>query len=110
MASFAMHKRPSWIAARPILFVCVLFYFAFHAFHGERGVFALLQNQHQIAEIDHELAATKAQRITLEKRVRGLRVHSLDLDLLDEQARNMLGLAKENEMLLVWPAPKSSNQ
>ena len=87
-----------------------MFYFAFHAFHGERGVFALLQNQHQLAEAERELAETKAERITLEKRVKGLRTHSLDLDLLDEQARNMLGLAKGNEMLLVWPARKSTVQ
>lgn len=103
MASLAMQKRPSLIAARPILFACALFYFAFHAFHGERGVFALFQNQHQLMEVERELEATRAERMTLEKRVGGLRVNSLDLDLLDEQARNMLGLSKENEMIMVWP-------
>lgn len=100
-----MQKRPSLIAARPILFVCALFYFAFHAFHGERGVFALFQNQHQLIEVAQELEQARAERLTLEKRVSGLRVHSLDLDLLDEQARNMLGLSKENEMLVIWPEP-----
>lgn len=105
-----MHKRPSWITTQQFALVCLMFYFAFHAFHGERGVFALLQNQHQLNEVERELAATKAERLTLEKRVKGLRTHSLDLDLLDEQARNMLGLAKDNEMLLVWPKRQSSAQ
>lgn len=103
LASFAMQKRPSLIAARPILFACALFYFAFHAFHGERGVFALFQNQHQLIEVEHDLQVARSERMTLEKRVSGLRVNSLDLDLLDEQARNMLGLSKENEMIMVWP-------
>ncbi len=110
LASIAMHKRSSLIAARPILFVCALFYLAFHAFHGERGVFALFQNRHQLIEIEHDLAETKAQRMTLEKRVRGLRVDSLDLDLLDEQARSMLGLSKENEMLVVWPDARGGSE
>lgn len=100
---FAIDRQLFSGALRPVVFVCLFFYFAFHAFHGERGLFALFRNEHQIEEASEELRKMRHQRMVLEKRVKGLRANALDLDLLDEQARSMLGLAKKTEIILVWP-------
>ncbi len=86
-----------------MMFALIFFYFAFHAFHGERGLLAYIRNSHQLSEAKEELARATAEREVLEKRVRGLRSGSLDLDLLDERARDMLGLVRPNEILVVWP-------
>lgn len=87
--------------ARPVALVCALFYLGFHTFHGERGLYALFRQQHELQELKKELAQTKAEREHLESRVVRLRDGSIDLDLLDEQMRRMLGVSKPGEVMLI---------
>lgn len=103
MTFITLHKRPFAVSTRLILFVFMLFYLVFHMLHGERGVFALVQSQSQLEETEEQLLAARQARIALEHRVKGLRNGKLDLDLLDEQARSMLGLFRPDEFVLVWP-------
>ncbi len=46
-----------------------------------------------------ELEMLRADRIELEHKVKSLRSTSLDRDLLDEQARNILGVANPKEQV-----------
>ncbi len=79
----------------------VLFYLGYHALHGEQGVYALLVESGQKARLEQELADIREEREALEHRVDHLRSACLDADLLDEQARQYLGVAKEGEFLLI---------
>lgn len=88
----------------PIFFAIAIFYLAFHALNGERGFYAYLKQSRNLESSQTELAALKAEREALENRVHLLGDESLDLDLLDEEARRKLGTAKDTEvMLLVDP-------
>jgi cell division protein FtsB len=83
----------------PLLGVLVMFYLCFHAVSGERGVVALFKENRKLAQLKTELEKITAERNSLEAKVHGLSSNSLDLDLLDEQARLVLGLAGKNEVV-----------
>jgi cell division protein FtsB len=85
--------------AAPLLAVLVLFYLCFHAVSGERGVVALFKESRKLEELKAELAEVVAERETLDAKVHGLSSNSLDLDLLDERARLVLGMAGKNEVV-----------
>lgn len=77
----------------------IMFYLGFHAISGERGLIALFTERHRLEALKVELAEVTAQRESLERKVRGLSDKSLDLDLLDEQARRILGMAGKSEVV-----------
>ena len=86
---------------RPLLIVCMVFYLSYHALHGERGLYALVRERNERAQLTTELAQAKAERERMELRVSHLRDGSLDLDLLDEQMRRMLGVMKPGEIVVM---------
>lgn len=76
-------------------------YFAYHLLHGDQGYFALkgLEEKLLVAEAKH--TEKVEQRTALENRVKLLRPDSLDLDLLDERSRVVLGFVKANEKVII---------
>jgi cell division protein FtsB len=85
---------------RPMMCVLVLFYLGFHTVSGERGVFALFKETRRLETLNVELAEVAAKREALDKKVRLLSSNSLDLDMLDEQARQVLGMAGKDEVVI----------
>ena len=86
---------------KPLLLVFAVFYLLFHALHGERGLYALVKEQRQLSAVNQELEQTRAERERVELRVSHLRDNNLDLDLLDEQMRRMLGVMKPGEVVML---------
>ncbi|MBY0407746.1 MAG: septum formation initiator family protein [Rickettsiales bacterium] len=82
-----------------LLLLSIMFYLAFHAVSGERGVLALFTETRKLDEVKTELARVKAQREKLEHKTHLMSDSSLDLDLLDEQVRKVLGMANKNEVV-----------
>ena len=80
--------------------VLILFYLGFHTVSGERGVFALIRESHRLDMLQNKLSETKSERIILENKTKKLSNNSLDLDLLDEQTRLVLGISGKNEVVL----------
>lgn len=76
-------------------------YFGFHLMHGDRGYFALRGINQKLAENQKQYDQLQAERIALENRVKLLRPGSLDLDMLDERARVILGAAKPEERVII---------
>ena len=87
-------------AIGPMCCVLVMFYLGFHAVSGERGLFALFKETRRLEAMTAELEATKHRRDELEKKVKLMSNSSLDLDMLDEQARVVLGFAGKDEVVL----------
>jgi cell division protein FtsB len=89
---------------RPLIvpFIAIGFsgYFAWHAWHGSFGIEARRELARQTETVGAELDALKAERATLEHRVELLRANGLESDMLDERAREILGLANPNEIVL----------
>jgi cell division protein FtsB len=92
-------------AIGPLLCVLALFYLGFHAVSGERGLLALFKESRKLELLKIELADITAKREALDKKVRHLSSQSLDLDLLDERARLVLGVAGKNEVVYFLSSP-----
>jgi cell division protein FtsB len=76
-------------------------YFAYHAINGERGILAFFKLNHQLDASENHLEQLRLERLNLEHTVSLLRPNSLDLDLLDEQARKILGYAGGDEKVYI---------
>ena len=87
-------------AAGPLLCVLILFYLGFHAVSGERGLFALFKENRRLEQLTAQLDDSRSKREALEKKIKLMSSNSLDLDMLDERARTVLGLASKDEVVL----------
>ncbi len=76
-----------------------LMYFIFHSIYGNLGIISYFKLNQKLEKAQEELVSLRAERIGLEHRVKLLRPESLDKDMLDEQARNILGVAFSNEQV-----------
>ncbi len=77
------------------------FYFLGHSIIGERGLLNMFRLNQQLTESRQKLSELTVKQNIIEKRINGLNIESaLDLDLLDEQARVVLGYADQNEKVI----------
>lgn len=76
-------------------------YFTFHLMHGDMGYFALRGIRLKLAETQDRHDHLLAERTALENRVKLLRPKSLDLDMLDERARVVLGFVNPDERVIL---------
>lgn len=83
-----------------IVVIALTCYLTFAALQGEHGLFSLFRVQIQEAELRQELDGLRAERLVMENRTTRLSSGNLDLDLLDEQARRVLGLGRPNEVII----------
>tara|TARA_B100000214_G_C23666598_1_gene489915 strand:+ start:196 stop:426 length:231 start_codon:yes stop_codon:yes gene_type:complete len=72
----------------------------FSALNGQYGLFNKYKYQAQEIALRNNLNEKKLQTSQLEKKVHRLSEKFLDIDLLDEQSRKLLGLAKPNEIII----------
>lgn len=78
----------------------VIGYFGVNAYTGNRGLEAKKNLDQQTAQLTGELAALKAERAEWERRVALLKSESLDPDMLDERARQLLDYADPRDLIL----------
>ena len=101
MAMVREIRRRARQIAPQVLFACIAGYFAYHAVQGERGLLAYVQLQQQLDQakaVDQEL---DRQRAELEQKVKLLRPDSLDPDMLEERAREVLNYTREDEVVVM---------
>ncbi|GIX13165.1 MAG: septum formation initiator [Paracoccaceae bacterium] len=75
-------------------------YFSFSAVQGEYGLARKIEIEALERDLAAELDARRGEREKLANLVRRLSDDYLDLDLLDERARNVLGLARPDEIII----------
>lgn len=80
-----------------ILILVMFIYFAFHSIYGSRGILAYFKLKTELENTHSRLNGLRAERLEIENRAKLLRPESLDKDMLDEKARNILGLLAPNE-------------
>jgi cell division protein FtsB len=83
-----------------LVLIALMAYLTFAAIQGEHGLFRLFQIEAQEKKLVAELDALRAEREALATRTRQLSTHSLDLEMLDERARLVLGLARPDEIIV----------
>lgn len=75
-------------------------YFTFAAVQGDFGLFNRVQIDAEIAQMKTQRDRRRAELALLENRTRRLSDDYLDLDLLDERARDVLGLARPDDIII----------
>ena len=84
----------------PTIWATIFLYITFHTIQGERGLIAFMQIHGEV------LAAKKTQQILINKKKRLqnqvtlLSPKSLDIDMLEERVRIMLGYSRPNETII----------
>lgn len=82
------------------LAVALGLYFAFAAVQGPSGILRRIQIEAEIAELASERDRLRADVRTMENLTRRMSDEYLDLDLLDERVREVLGMVRPDEVLL----------
>lgn len=94
-------KGAPYVAA---VFFAVIFalgmYFTFASVQGDYGLFRRIQIDAEADALREERDALKQQVAEMRNKTRRLSDNFLDLDLLDEQARDVLGLLRMDEIVI----------
>lgn len=87
-----------------IFFICgvatLAGYFGFAAIQGEYGLFKRVQLEAERDLLQHELDDLNAALTLMRNKTRRMSDDYLDLDLLDERARDVLGLVRAEEIVI----------
>ncbi len=75
-------------------------YFTFASVQGDFGLFNRVRIEAEADDLRAERARLEAEIAVLANKTRRLSDDFLDLDLLDEQARSVLGLVRPDEVVL----------
>ncbi|WP_420103973.1 FtsB family cell division protein [Bosea sp. (in: a-proteobacteria)] len=76
-------------------------YFMFHAQHGARGLEARGAVREQLRTMEAELATLVTERKSWEHRLSLVRDDTVDRDLLEENAREILGRTNRNDVVIL---------
>ncbi|TKZ20894.1 septum formation initiator family protein [Shimia litoralis] len=75
-------------------------YFTFAAVQGDYGIFRRIEVNAERAQLRQELEALQQDVARMENLTQRLSDDFLDLDLLDQQARDVLGLIRADEIVI----------
>lgn len=87
----------------PVAWMCIIAYFSYYAINGERGLLSMRQLRTEVDQAKAALAKVHDDRIRLERRTTLLRPDSLDLDMVDERARQMLNMSHADDVIIMLP-------
>lgn len=94
-------KKPSLGAATYFLTCCGLgAYFTFAAVQGDYGVLQRIQIEAETEALTQDHARLEAELADLSNKTKRLSDDYLDLDLLDERARRVLGMLRADEIVI----------
>ena len=85
------------------LFVCLFFfllYFSYVAIFGNNGLKSYIDLEFEIIELNNNLNSLEKVMHELEIKTSKLS-NNLDLDLLDQQSRTVLGLIRNDELMII---------
>ncbi|QUJ77419.1 septum formation initiator family protein [Sulfitobacter albidus] len=94
----------SKLAFGPLIFFAIAFalslYFTFAAVQGDFGLFRRAEILAEAADLRAQLEAARTEVAQMENLTRRLSDNYLDLDLLDERARHVLGMVRADEIVI----------
>jgi cell division protein FtsB len=84
----------------PLAALLVMVYFTYHIVQGERGLFSWMRLRQKISLSEQHLSELHTEKESLERRVYLLRPDSLDEDMLEQRAREVLNYARPDELII----------
>ena len=100
MRALTTSPKTLFAMAFSLLVIASSLYFTYAAIQGDYGIFRQAEVEAQEIQLRRELTQLRQQRAEMENRTRRLSTDYLDLDLLDEQARRVLGYARGDEIII----------
>ena len=94
------HRAPYGTIAFFAISFALGVYFTFAAVQGDFGLFRRAEIQAEARVMRDQLSHVQADVAQMENLTRRLSDEYLDLDLLDEQARSVLGLLRSDEIVI----------
>lgn len=95
------------LSLSPVIFLLIAvlagLYFAFAAVQGPSGILRRVQLTAETQALETERDALRAEVDRMRNLTRRLSDQYLDLDLLDERARDVLGMVRSDEILIPPP-------
>lgn len=85
----------------PALLLAAVGYFGYNTYRGDYGLIARERAEMRLAARQAELAGLDARKERLENLTGRLRRDSVDLDLLEERSRDVLGYAHPDDVILI---------
>jgi len=92
----------------PLLALLLMVYFGYHIVQGERGLFSWMRLRQKIAESERHLAKIQSEKEELELRVSLMRPDSLDPDMLEQRAQEVLNLVPRGDIVIYDEELKTS--
>jgi cell division protein FtsB len=92
----------------PAIFLAITWYFGWNAIHGKSGLQAQQGQRAELQQAQQDYAKAELQRGQWQTRIADLSGQSIEPDMLDEQARQVLNLAHPNDLVIDLPPAKSS--
>jgi cell division protein FtsB len=86
--------------APPVIFLAITYYFGWNAVHGKSGLEAQHVQQQQLTDAIARNQAVTAERAAWQTKIADLNGQSIQPDMLDEQARQVLNLANPQDMVI----------
>jgi cell division protein FtsB len=77
-------------------------YFVWHALNGERGLNAKVAYKAKIDDLSAEHARLVAVRERMERRIAMLQADQVDRDILEEEAKLVLGRMCKNDLMIMF--------
>ena len=75
-------------------------YFTFAAVQGDFGILRRAEINHDLQKLQAEIGSINVEIADLKNLTRRLSDHYLDLELLDQQARDVLGYVRTDELVI----------
>ena len=94
------HRAPVGTIAFFAISFALGIYFTFAAVQGDYGLFRRAEIEAEARVMSEQLAQVQADVAEMENLTQRLSDDYLDLDLLDEQARNVLGVLRSDEVVI----------
>ena len=85
----------------PFLGLTLVVYFGYHTVQGEHGLLAWWRVKQEIRQEEQTLSEVSAEKDRLDRRVRQLQPDHLDPDMLEERARVMLNMGRDDEVIIL---------
>ncbi len=93
------HKKLRQYVA-PSLFALAIVYFAFYTLFGQRGLYRMFELEEALIIAQAQYQEVLEKRQVLEQNVALLKPQNLDLDMVDQRAREVLGYAHPDDIIV----------
>ncbi|MBU6420249.1 MAG: septum formation initiator family protein [Proteobacteria bacterium] len=93
----------------PALFLALTYYFGWNSIHGKSGLESQAAQRQQLQAAQTQQAAVHQTMLMWQTKVADLSAQSIQPDMLDEEAREVLNLANPSDLVIDLPPQKSSD-